>query len=485
MRDGSGTRDFLNRRIGTQAARINHALAQSFPDTRSAVELADAAKAHLGSTRRHLKTLVDQGFVISKERGKYALVRPPPESARRAELPKPHKKTAGIDKIPAIPFHRAFLRFKRMHSVDGHRFVSFRDPESYVYRKEAYKERVAHIAQHELRADTWTRREIGRGHILRRVVAAIEIPKNNLLQWDARFGEIHRAHAPLKTALSSTSRMAEFEDLFFDHFHQRKSGRETFEHLVYLCGRRYELIAYLFFIADWHRYLPIRTRSFDRVFEELEFSLRTERQCSWSNYVDFLRSMELVRRGLVAEGAEAATLLDAHSFCWLLASYGRPREPRSRSFDRNPFRTFHGTLHPGRESVDRATMQHDQARWLLRDDLHIRPGPAIGKDEVGRHRRERTERDQGSGEQRQSQRVRVRCAHEMVYSTSAPTCLGRNAFIRRRASPHRLGERRRGSGHRCPSHSPAPETLTEIPGGTSARPAMVTRRRRISSASRS
>ncbi len=249
-------------------------------------------------------------------------------------------------RLSSVAFRSAFRRFQSIHQrEDRHRLDSFRNPRSYVYRAEDYKEGIARHARELLGANRWKRRQIGDGYILRAVIAAIEQPDNNLVEWSARWGEARRVHVRLHDALSGRGPRKEFEQIFFELYAGPGSSQHLFEHLMHLCGRRYELLGYLFFIADRHEFLPIRTKSFDQAFRELGLPLQTERACSWENYHDYLETMHLVREALHAEGIGDATLLDAHSFCWLLATYGRKRDHYRRPPQfRGRMEEFTGTM---------------------------------------------------------------------------------------------------------------------------------------------
>ncbi len=248
-------------------------------------------------------------------------------------------------KLSRLALHHAFKRFQSIHRHEDRRPLdSFRNPNTYACRTEDYKEQVARQAWTILEPDTWSRREVGRGRILRRVIAAIEQPGNNLLQWDARFGPHRRVHHRLHEALERRPVVREMEKLFFDLYAERHTGPNQFEHLAWFCGKRYELIAYLFFIANRHRFLPIRTTWFDRAFAELGLSLRTARQCSWDNYMEYLSAMAAVQDGLRHEGILEPSLLDAHSFCWILATYGRSRERRMPPRILSRIRMFSGVI---------------------------------------------------------------------------------------------------------------------------------------------
>jgi hypothetical protein len=263
-------------------------------------------------------------------------------------------------RLSPVAFHHAFRRFQKIHRREDRAYLdSFRNPQAYVHRMEDYKEGVARQAERILDAERWAHREIGQGRILRSVIAAIEQPGNNLLQWDARFGAQGRVHRRLLEAENQRRLRKELEAVFFDLYARHRADGDKFEHLAFLCGKRYELIAYLFFIADRHAFLPIRTTCFDRAFTELGLELKTTRQCSWSNYRAYLEVMHRVRSALTDEGIIEPSLLDAHSFCWLLATDGRTKERRMPPRVRGHLRLFTGVIlevssKPGSPAADRA-----------------------------------------------------------------------------------------------------------------------------------
>jgi hypothetical protein len=134
---------------------------------------------------------------------------------------------------------------------------------------------------------------IGSGEILSKVIQAIELPGNNLIQWEGRNGPASRAHLRIIEAKEDAQARRELESPFFDLYHRGKADKNTFEAIVALCGKRYELLGYLFFIAAPERFLPLRTRSFDKAFAELGVNLHTEGNCGWENYLSFLAAISM------------------------------------------------------------------------------------------------------------------------------------------------------------------------------------------------
>jgi len=61
----------------------------------------------------------------------------------------------------------------------------------------------------------------------------------------------------------------------------------VFEELAELTGRKYPLIAYLYFLKDINRFMPIQPTGFDRAFAAMNLDFSTRQQCSWENYRRF------------------------------------------------------------------------------------------------------------------------------------------------------------------------------------------------------
>jgi hypothetical protein len=239
-------------------------------------------------------------------------------------------------RLSATVFHRQFLRFKEQVLMEsGEPFRSFN--EGGPYRWEAYKAEIYREGRNRLGCHAWTTRAIGSGDILRSVIKAVEINvtrptggrlRNNLVAWTGRFGDKSKTHRSLQEALNTPERRRAYEKLLFDFYRNRIDPDAAFESLVEFGGRRYDFIAYLFFLKDWTRYMPIASSVFEQAFELLELNFKTAHQCSWDNFRAFNAVLQQVRDALRDEGLEDVPLIDAHSFCWMLARLPAPRQAR-------------------------------------------------------------------------------------------------------------------------------------------------------------
>lgn len=76
-------------------------------------------------------------------------------------------------------------------------------------------------------------------------------------------------------------------------------------------------MAYLYFILDPSKYLPLRSSIFDDIFKKLRIDFRTSGRCSWENYLEYLSVIEVIRSVMQDfYQIDDIDLLDAHSFLW-------------------------------------------------------------------------------------------------------------------------------------------------------------------------
>lgn len=221
-------------------------------------------------------------------------------------------------------FHQRFLQLKdAILKKSGQPFFSFE--EGLPLEWEDYKMKVCEEGRKRLAVDEWTEDEIGSGQIIRRLIAAIEIDiphtdvRNNLVQWEARFGEQARSHQSLYEALDDPKVTHSYEKLIYDFFKENISRDRAFQGFIDHAGRRYDYIAYLFYLYRPERYAPIKTTFFDQAFSMMGIPLRTARNCSWENYQAYLTALREVKKALERDGFEDVSLIHAHSFCWMLS----------------------------------------------------------------------------------------------------------------------------------------------------------------------
>ncbi|SFD69464.1 hypothetical protein SAMN04488523_102100 [Sulfitobacter brevis] len=235
-------------------------------------------------------------------------------------------ETAASPTLRPFDFKAVFARFQSLVTErSGHPFETFEDGLAASW--ENYKPLLRDHALTLMRADTWDETSIGSGIILQHVIDAIEIQKdsrtnltNNLLFWQNRYGHANREHRILLEALHTSRQRQEVEALLFGLYRGDADDAAIFDRLAGM-GGKYTLIAYLFFLKNMDRYMPIQPTGFDRAFDMMGIEFSTLRKCSWGNYSTYLAILDSLRP-LIAQEAKLASvqLVDSHSFVWILAS---------------------------------------------------------------------------------------------------------------------------------------------------------------------
>lgn len=196
-------------------------------------------------------------------------------------------------------------------------FVSFRKSK-YVDFEENYKYSIYAEAKRNLGSKDWKPDLIGTGKIQEAVKSAMlarpthsfRNVDNNLINWRK------------KDEFSALKKDKNLEQILFDFYKSNISPQLAFNGLSEYF--EYQLIAYLFFIKDYNHFLPISQKVFDDVIsEKLHIhDFKTTGRKSWDNYKTFLEIIKQTHKFLMRKDKDA-TLLDAHSFLWIL---GRQRE---------------------------------------------------------------------------------------------------------------------------------------------------------------
>ena len=225
---------------------------------------------------------------------------------------------AGID---ASDFCNAFDRFCALvEARSGHPFRGF--DEGLAAAWESYKPRLRDHALGLLRPQDWLEDEIGSGAILNRTIEAIEIQDsrlkltNNLVFWQNRFGHANRDHRVMLETASNPVLRGDIESLLFGLYRGTADEGVTFDGLVGVTGGKYPLLAYLFFLKDIDRFMPIQPTGFARAFHALGIEFTTVRQCCWANYTGFNATSDRLRplsSRVVRKPTETATSIQESS----------------------------------------------------------------------------------------------------------------------------------------------------------------------------
>ena len=193
-------------------------------------------------------------------------------------------------------------------------YISFRDSSGFLGREEDYKSRIAEEARKELNFANWKESWIGTGKIAECAAKAMNrannlVNKNQQIDFKNRLNPEHQKYKP------------EGERVLYDIYRNASCQEaEAFANAVDTFGAKYDTIAFLFFIKDDTRFLPISTGHFDKGFEILDIDYATSYKCGWENYqgfIDIIKEIrDLMEDMLPMKGAPR--LIDAHSFVWVI-----------------------------------------------------------------------------------------------------------------------------------------------------------------------
>ena len=221
------------------------------------------------------------------------------------------------EEVDIYLFHQYFKQFKNfVEKKSGMVFTNFVS-NSYTEDQEGYKNQLFLDARSNLNFGEWSKSDIGSGKILQSVILAIEIKENNLLDWGTRYGEEQRPHHKLHVATSSNTQI--YEEYFYNFFNSLESDESFFNWLISEFGQKYSFIAYLFFIKDKSKYMPIKPSIYDEVFKDLNIDFKTSGLASWTNYKHYNSLINKIKDLLESELKNDVQLLEAHSFLWIIA----------------------------------------------------------------------------------------------------------------------------------------------------------------------
>ena len=198
-------------------------------------------------------------------------------------------------------------------------FLSFAS-HPYTDEQEGYKYEIYRTARSNLAFQAWKKSDIGSGDIVSSVIEAIEIDSNNLVRWPNRYGDDKRPHQPLFSAKQNPEKLKEVELCFYELYHNN-NAENSFNDLMAVFGKKYALIAYLLFIKDNSKYLPIAPSYFDNAFKLLGVDFKTSHRCSWENFSTYINLIKQLQWLLSEHLSSDVKLLDAHSFAWMLSSH--------------------------------------------------------------------------------------------------------------------------------------------------------------------
>lgn len=202
-----------------------------------------------------------------------------------------------------------------LHNEDGYSdFISFRDSNGFLGREEDYKSHIAEEARKEMKFNIWKESWIGTGRIAECARKAFGrsgnlVNKNQQIDFKNRLSPDNDRYRP------------EAERVLYDIYCNRFCDESiAFSNAIKVFGVKYDTIAFLFFLKDDSRFLPISTSHFDKGFSLLGIDYTTSFRCSWENYQGFISIIKEIRTVMenVLPMQGTPRLIDAHSFVWII-----------------------------------------------------------------------------------------------------------------------------------------------------------------------
>ena len=216
---------------------------------------------------------------------------------------------------------KRFQDFLEYLKINGNEvFKSFKESK-YFDLREGYKESVYFDARELLGFQWWKPEQIGTGEIQKRVSSAIKnkvehngrMENNNLIDWRKKDDFSKRpVSKTLETKLFNLFKKVDHSLAFEDLLNE---------------GLSYQFIAYLFFLKEKNKFVPLSQERFDSIFEKIGIpDFKTRNNASWENYEKFCAIIKQVQNFLKTKDKNTS-LLDAHSFLWIL---GDQKEEKSQ-----------------------------------------------------------------------------------------------------------------------------------------------------------
>ena len=205
-------------------------------------------------------------------------------------------------------FDLLYAKVLEQQAVSGLKTFSFN--EGFPAEQEIYKYTVWDQAHTIIEAIPWeTPNIVGSGIIKQAVLDALRVQPlpgwtQNLVDWN----DILYFDGLQKTK--------ELEKGLYELYHNN-NDEIAFKSIQAVVKNKFALISYFFFIKDREKYAVVRPKNFAWRFQAIGVKKPCTLQCSWNNYTTFMAVLQEVKDLLTLRISDV-TLLDAHSFIWMM-----------------------------------------------------------------------------------------------------------------------------------------------------------------------
>ena len=187
--------------------------------------------------------------------------------------------------------------------------VSFSSGYLAADNREGYKVGVYVRAIDALDVKHWKKSMIRSGEIAERAVIAMNVKDNNFVDYR------HKDDFEKAAKLNPVGIGMALYNLF-----KTDNDAATLEELVKYLGRPYDTISFLFFLKDSDNYFPCRPRNFRNSFSLLGMDITCFTELNYDNYCAYNEALKELAT-LYSNYAGHITVLDAHSFAWVIYKY--------------------------------------------------------------------------------------------------------------------------------------------------------------------
>lgn len=221
-------------------------------------------------------------------------------------------------KNPARLVNMIYRFLAYIHFRDGEdNPISFVDNNTFLGREENYKSKAAEKAGIELDYSKWNRKWINNGEIRQRAVRAMSkagnlVNVNQQTMFKDQLNSAHKRYQP------------DAVRILYDIYKSEGVDEESkaFTEALSVFGRKYDTVAYLFFIKDSSRFLPVSPGNFEKSLASVGIEYHLSGRCSWENYngfIEIVKEVQTVMQEVLTD--TDVRLIDAHSFLWVINEY--------------------------------------------------------------------------------------------------------------------------------------------------------------------
>lgn len=191
--------------------------------------------------------------------------------------------------------------------------IDFSNPNS-VVGVETYKHELFEKSQRLLEISRWEPSWVNTGKIIARLKPLVLDNDNNLINTFYNKSDFINHFDKGSDKYDPHSEQAVYD------IYRGDSEPFAFENAAKVFGRKYATLAYLFFLKDDTRFLPISPENFEISFKELNIDIKLQGNCYWEEYIRFIRIIDCIRKMLPSflDLDHEPTLLEAHSFVWIV-----------------------------------------------------------------------------------------------------------------------------------------------------------------------